>query len=491
MNKKIKQNLAKALALGVASVFALGAFAACGDDEDSDPSKLTFWFWGSPAEVKVYTQLIAQYEREHPGITIGYTHYESNTYMDKLLAERKWPDVFFMPDTDFLPWADAGKMLALDSYVTQAELDNVWDKAIEEYRYDYNTKTLGTGALYGFPKDLGPTCLTYNVKLLDSQIEKCKDLKDEQGNFKCTTLHGKTKEQIYAEYLNPKDPMSWNEFRAFLKDLTADQNKNSNEQIYGIPYYELEAALYSNNANYFTDDARTQKLDDRFIEALTFNIQLATVDKIMPDASRAGGTDAYTRFFNSKTIFTWMGPWDNADFWDYKDLEYNIIPAPYNDAHDDTKSVSHVGSMCYGVSSATKRPDTAVEFAKWISMSQSCQETAMKLGQQVPNLKSMVNDFVDVEWDVLPKNRTLFVDIMDDTNVLGLYADGEKDMVSGKTRALCYTYNGTWKTNLLSMVDTEGLWKTSDANLIRSKIEGYRSSLQADLDAAYAELIAG
>ncbi len=478
MNKKIKSMIAKMLALGMASVMSLGALAACGDD-DSDPNKISFWYWGSPAEVNVYKQLIKQYEKEHPGITIGDTHYESNTYMNKFMAEKKKPDVFFMPDTDFLTWADAGIMEPLDSYVTQAELDNVWSKAINEYRYDYGTKTLGTGKLYGFPKDLGPVCLTYNETLLDQQITK----------------NGLNKDEVY-ELLDPKDPMTWNEFRTLLKDLTKDQNKSDPNQIYGVPYYELEAALYSNNANYFTDDfingvdnATYAKLDDRFAEALAFNIQLATVDKVMPDSSRSGSTDAYTMFFNNHTIFTWMGPWDNADFWGYKDLKYNIIPVPYNDENGEAKSVTFAGSMCYGVSAKSKKKDKAVEFAKWISMSESCQKTAVKLGQQVPNLKSMVNDFVSL--DAQPKNKSLFIDVIDDTNIAGIYEEGETDMITSKTRGLYYTYFSTWKDNLMTYVDTQKLWEESDENVIKTKIKAYQKDLQAALKDDKKELKKG
>ncbi len=478
MNKKIKSLISKVLAVSVASICAVGTFAACGNDvDDSDPNQLTFWYWGSPAEDEVYKQLIRQYEKEHPGVTIGATHYDADTYMNKFQAERKKPDVFFMPDTDFLAWADAGIMEPLDKYVTQAEIDNVWDKAIQEYRYDPGTKTLGTGSLYGFPKDLGPTCLTYNITVMDQQINANKNNPD------CTTLYGKTKEQIYEQYLDPQKPMTWIEFRTFLKDLTKNQDKNSNSQIYGIAYYELEAALYSNNANFFEDDTKTQKLDDRFIEALTFNIQLATVDKVMPDADSSGSTDAYTRFFNGKTIFTWMGPWNNADFWKNPKLQYNIIPAPYNGEHDDTKSVAHVGSMCYGVSARSKRKQTAVDFAKWISMSESCQTTAMNLGQQVPNLKSMVQDFVNMEKQ--PINRSLFVDVMDDTNILGLYENAEDDKISSKTRSLYYTYDSTWKDNFLGHIGKEELWRTADAQKIRTTVEKYRDRMDQDLKTAY------
>ena len=481
MNKNFGAKAMRVAAIGAASLMALGGLAACGGGGvDKDPNKITFWFWGSPAEVRVYNQLIAKYQDEHPGVTIAPTHYESNIYMNNFRNERKKPDVFFMPDTDFAAWVDSGTMLDLNGYITQEEVDSVWKDAFDEYRYDTTTKTLGSGHIYGFPKDLGPSVLTYNKTLLDQQIAS----------------NHLDRDEVYA-LLDPTDPMTWEEFRTLCKNLTADQNKASNDQIYGIPYYIMDTAIYSNNANYFYEDddgMLQQQIDDKFIEAVAFNIQLATVDQIMPSAEVSGASDAYTRFFNGKTIFTWMGPWDNADFWDYTNLVYDVCPVPYNGARagEGAHSVTTTGSMCYGVSANSSKKDIAVDFAKWLSTSVSCQQYAMELGQQLPNIKSMAldkeNGFISDKWTTdgankCPKNRSVFIDVVDgNTNSMGLYSSAADDKVGGKTRSLYYTYDSTWQDNLMSYIDSEGLWEESSYAVIKAKLEEYRDDLQADLD---------
>lgn len=482
----MKKQLKGLIAIAAAATMSLASLATIGcSNHDNDPKYITFWYWGSPAEVNVYEQLIAQYQKEHPDITIGSQHYESNTYMDKFLAETKKPDVFFMPDTDFLQWVDAGIMLNLDSYVTEAELNSVWDAAIDEYYYNPETKTLGKSAgahFYGFPKDLGPNTLVYNKTLLDQQITK----------------NNLDRDAVY-ELLSPTDPMTWNEFRQLLKDLTKDQVKKDSkgkpnpDQIYGIPYFEMDIALYCNNACYFTDNAEKQGIDQNFIDSVAFNIQLATVDEVMPAASISSGTDAYTRFFNSKSIFTWAGPWDNADFWNKVKFGYDVVPAPYNGDNPNAQSVTMVGSMCYGISAAMakKNPEkaqTAVDFAKWLCMGTTCQQKTMELGQQVPNLKSMKEAFVSADWNVEPAHRSLYIDILDgNTNSLGLYESAEQDKITGKTRPLYYTYNGLWKDNLMSYINDEKLWECSDKATIQEKLEAYKSDLQLDLDDMNAE----
>ncbi len=467
----------KIISLMIAALLLMGmltGLAGCGGGEstvdESGRTKIKFWYWGSLAEKEVYEELIDQYMEENPDVVIVPTHYESTIYMTNFQSEKNKPDVFFMPDVDFLAWADAGIMEDLLPYCTEEELAAVWPKAMDEYYYDSQTRTLGkseNAKLYGFPKDLGPVTLVYNKTLLDRQI----------------AANGLNQDEVYA-LLDPRTPMSWEQFAQLLVDLTKDQkNVSKADRIYGIPYYEMDSCIYSNNANYFYDNATKQGIDENFIQAVAFNIQLATVYDVMPDADFSGSTDAYTRFLNNKAIFTWMGPWDNADFWDYSSLEYNVIPVPYGIA-EGASSVSFVGSMCYGVSSNSKVKEEAVKFAKWLSMGTSSQELSVSLGQQIPNLVDMVDAYVSPDWNVLPADRSVFIDIIDDnTDSLGLYAkEGKSDVVSGKVRALYYTYDSTWKTNLLNYLSANEAWKLSSYEDIKALLLDYQDQLQADLD---------
>lgn len=479
---KMKKTLAIILSI-VMIVACLACLAGCdGDDTPDGKTKVTFWYWGSPAEIKVYEELIDMYMDDNPDIIIVPNHYESTVYMTKFQSETKKPDVFFMPDTDFAAWADGGVMLELDSYVTQAEIDSLWESGINEYYYNESTKTLGNGSgahLYGFPKDLGPVTLAYNKTVLDRQIAANK----------------LDAAEVYA-LLDPLTPMTWEQFATLCQRLTADQNKSAFNQIYGIPYYEMDAAVYSGGADYFDkNDPSKHGIDEAFIQAITYNVQLATKYQVMPTADQSGG-NAYDMFENGRCIFTWIGPWDNADFWENQELVYDVIPVPYNGNIEGAKSMSFIGSMCYGISSQSKVKDEAVKFAKWLSMSTECQSKAMYLGQQVPNIKSMANAYVsdEGEWNttasqVQPVNRSVFVDIMDNADdTYGYYAAaGKTDNVCGKTRSLYYTYNSTWKDNFTSYLATKNVWKMSDANQIRAALLEYRDAYQHDLDQMYKD----
>ncbi len=462
------------------------ALTACdnGENVTDGKTKVSFWYWGSSAEVSVYNQLINTYMDLNDDVVIVPTHYESTTYMTKFQSEKTKPDVFFMPDTDFVQWADAGTMLPLDSYVTASEIGGLWETGINEYYYNMDAKTLGksSGAkLYGFPKDLGPVTLAYNKTVLDRQIAANK----------------LNSADVYAK-LNKLQPMTWDEFAQLCKDLTADQNTSGANRLYAIPYCEMDAMLYSGGADYFDKNDRTkQGIDEAFIQAITYIVQLATVHGVMPDSDHSGD-NAYTLFENGKTIFTWIGPWDNADFWANPDLKYDIIPVPYNSNIAHAKSTSMIGSMCYGVSARSNVKEEAVKFAKWLCMGSECQNMTMYLGQQVPNIKSLASAYISDEGDwvcktatntkVLPESRSLFVDIMDgDSDTFGFWAAaGKTDVISGRTRALYYTYGSTWKDNFTDYLATQHVWDMKSADDIRAKLEAYRTNLQHDLDGMYS-----
>ena len=145
---------------------------ACGDDSDdnivNEDGKvvLSFFGWGSAEEQENFQQLIDAFNEENEDIEAVYTGTDSGSYMNDLKNKGKnLPDVFYMPDYEFMQWADSGKLLSLDSYVTQEGIDSMWELSTEMYRYDRDSYTLGKGSLYGLPKDLGPYAIVYNKDL--------------------------------------------------------------------------------------------------------------------------------------------------------------------------------------------------------------------------------------------------------------------------------------------------------------------------------------
>lgn len=446
----------KLLSLLLAGVLSLGLFACGGGSGDSAPDSIDiegelsgdekivieFMGWGDTDEERNYQTLVNNFMAENPNIIVDYTCQSSTTYMDSLQNRaNNLPELFYMPDYDFLEWAANGMLLDITTYVTADDLNKLWPDAVNEYYFNSDTMTLGKseGArLYGLPKDLGPFTLVYNKTVLDQKIAE----------------YGLNSDEIYG-ILDPTDPMTWDELIYVLKAVDRD----ATDDFYGISHYELQAAVYSNDANFFTDDASEEKISSKnFYEAVQFIVDLATVHHVMPEAAKQSANNGYTRFKSGGCVFSFMGPWDCANFWRDVTFQYDILPVAYNGNNPNAKSTAWVGSMGYclnGKLRDSKKIAAAIKLANYLCADEGAQREFYKLGQQVPNIQTMAfGEYLEASNQYLtgknPVNRNVWVDT--------IYNSGANDKIHGKTRAHYYTYSSEWLVNLTDHFDTLGMW---------------------------------
>ncbi|MBS5023790.1 MAG: extracellular solute-binding protein [Firmicutes bacterium] len=441
-----------------------------GGSGNNGPVTIEFFGWGDAAEQENYQTLVNLFMEENKNITVVYKAESSSTYMTTLRNRAtNLPELFYMPDYDFLEWVSNGKLKDLSSYITEEELSELWPQAVDEYYYNPSASTLGksSGAkLYGLPKDLGPFTLVYNKTLLDKQIAK----------------YGLDSEAIYAK-LSATEPMTWNEFRALLKQIDPDGGADN---VYGISHYEIEAAVYSNNASFFNDDAsREQITDPHFSEAIQFIADLTLKDHVMPTASDQVSTNGYQRFKGQGCVFSFMGPWDCAEFWKTVNFEYDILPVPYNGNNPDAESTAWVGSMgyCINKDASSAKTQAAVKLAKYLCYNEGAQRKFYELGQQVPNITSMANDeYINDTQELLkdknPPSRSVWVDTINGRS--------DTDKIGGKVRSRYYTYSSDWYDSFTEYLTSVKMW---DGNVTAEKAcKDYAKTFQAALDEMRANL---
>lgn len=138
--------------------------------DDYDPNKeynISFFGWGDVKEQNIYRRVISDFMNEYPNIHVTYDATPSGEYLTALTGKiNDLPDVFYLPDTEFLQWVDSGRLLNLQGGVAEEYLAKVWDAAVNEYYYNPSTYTLGKSegaGLFGLPKDLGPFTLGYKI----------------------------------------------------------------------------------------------------------------------------------------------------------------------------------------------------------------------------------------------------------------------------------------------------------------------------------------
>jgi len=490
---KLKRLLVALLASCVAfSSLACFGGGGGGADVDFDPTAgidgdvtISFWGWGGVDEQQNYQTLVDMFMDENPNITVVYEGATADEHMLNLQNEiDNLPDLFYIPDYSFIEYADAGRLMNIAPGMTDAELDKLWEVAADTYYYDRDTALLGksdTAKLYGLPKDLGPFTLVYNKNLLQTRINAVKSTSGFDQSF-------------IDDCLSTTTPMTWDNFCDLLTMLYPNGCDNSSG--YGISHYELDAAVYSNNANYFTDDAATSRITETaFTDALQFVADLALVHDVMPEVDESAD-NGYENFKNGKALFSFMGPWDCADFWATIDsgnkFEWDVIPVPYGPGGDrvygtadDGRSTAWVGSVAYCISANTtqKKAAAALKLAKYLCLDEGAQRKFYELGQQVPNIKSMaLGEYLDDTNTVFaaknPPSRSVFVDIMD--------GFGENDVVGGKARARYYTASSTWWTEMMDRFSLYGLWVTQ--NKAAQICEEYEDEFQYILDDMQSEL---
>ena len=449
---------------------------ACTEPDDGDGTNpdgtvtIEFVGWGDAAELANYQELVNLFMEQNPDITVVYKGESATTYMTTLKNRaNNLPDLFYMPDYDFLEWVANATIKDISSYFTEEELSTLWPQAIDEYYFDASSNKLGkseTAGLYGLPKDLGPFTLVYNKTLLDKQIAK----------------YGLNSAEIYA-MLDPTDPMTWQEFRTLLKKLDPDGGADN---IYGISHYEIEAAVYSNNANFFNEDASVQTITDpNFYNAIQFIADLCLVDNVMPSAADQISTNGYQRFKGQGCIFSFMGPWDCAEFWKTVNFEYDILPVPYNGENPEAESTAWVGSMGYCVSAKASKAkaEAAVKLAKFLCYNEGAQRKFYELGQQVPNIVDMANgEYLSTTNELLagknPPSRSVWVDTINGRS--------ETDTIGGKVRSRYYTYSSDWFDGFTEYLSNQKMW---DGNVTaKQACESFAKTFQAFLDEMRANL---
>ena len=422
--------------------------------EEFDPNKqyeLDFLGWGSIAEQKNFQEMIQAFMVEYPNVKVFYNAITDTTaYSNNLVNNAdNLPDVFYVPDWDYIKWVDSGKLLNLTPYLSEEEIGSLWDMSIDIFRWDADSKTVGQGdEIYGLPKDLGPYAIVYNKTLMLQLIDEY---------------------NLDVELPSATQPMTFTQFKEYLgafKGLKVD-----GVSIVPLTHYEASAAVYSNNANYYTDDSATTSAitSDNFIDAIQFVADLS-LEGLAADYAAAATSSALTKFASQQCLFTWMGPWDMRTYWESLSFEFDIMPVPVGEA-EGSKSTTLIGTVAYSVSAASENKAAAVLLAKWLSTSEKAAEMNYKLGQAMPNIQSMANN----EWlnneglegiKTYPVTKSVFLDPVKET-----------DTMAGKSRPYYYTYEKTAFDDLMDKLNPVWAGTQTAREAILAYAETYQNKL--------------
>lgn len=400
-----------ALAFAAAAALVLSGCSAAQPEGDKT---ITFMGWGSPEEISTFKTMISQYEEKYPDVTVDYITVADSDFATKLqtmIASKTTPDVFYLQPDKLTQYVDAGLLADLSSYVDdnqEFQVDNVWSKALDMYRYDGTVR--GTGAIYGLPKDIGPFALAYNKDLFDA-----------------------------AGITAPTDdaPWTWDEYEAAAAKLTTG---SGNDTVYGSTPFSLESAVWSNGGDWLNADRTKVTVDDpKFVEALQWVADLNLVDHVVPSAEEQSALPDYQRFVDGKVAMMGIGPWNQGGLWNDAKFNWDIMPWPVSPA-TGTEAI-WLGSIGFGVSSTSKDQTDAANLAAFMAFNQDAQRTNIEKGQAIPNLIDLTKSEY-LTSDKAPANKQEFIRIIEDY---------------GRIATQTQTYNTDW-FNLFNS-NLSSVWK--------------------------------
>ncbi|MGH2531706.1 MAG: ABC transporter substrate-binding protein [Thermomicrobiales bacterium] len=386
------------LATSAIGPFVRGTGTRAAAPNRADATTIQFMGWGQPSEQEVFETLIASFEEANPDVKVDYLLVPPGEFLQKLTtlaAAGDLPDVFYMAADWFGAWVPKGVLRSMDEFLAEQDLSDIWPQALDRYRYD--GEVIGRGQLYALPKDLGPFVHVYN-------------------------------QDLYDQYGVPHPPIdgSWT-WDVALEGWAAMTKFGSggSAESFGVGALPLEAAVWSNGADYLNADRTQVTVDDpKFIEALQFAANLSCEHHVAPTQSELASIGAWDMWLQGKIGSFVMGPWDQPTFWT---LPFKWDVSPFPASPTTGQPANWVGSMGYAVSAESGHPELAVELARFFSASEEGQRMTYQLGQAVPNLMSMAKgEFL--AYEKAPVNRQVFVDAIEKWGrpTLGWYTSNDE-----------------------------------------------------------------
>ena len=123
--------------ISLLAVFATLLSGCGGENPDGNKTLIKFYGWGSTIETEIFREMINEFETIYPEYNVYYESVTSENYITGLAAKRNnpknMPDVFYMPDTNFIQWVTSRNnvMLDLTPYIKSSsvfQLSNVWER---------------------------------------------------------------------------------------------------------------------------------------------------------------------------------------------------------------------------------------------------------------------------------------------------------------------------------------------------------------------------
>lgn len=421
----MKKMLALVLALSVLMTLPIISTVAVAEDV---PTIVVNTF-AQEHEKAMYEEVIAQFEKDN-NCKVDF-RVSGDQYWPELeasLTAGTAPDVFYLGLGDIRKRVWSEQVAALDDLLDVETLSAIWPEALNLYKYDADTDTLGEGKIYGLPKDFSAVSMTVNKAILEKR----------RAEIEAAVTDGTL--PFYPEIdANGNLPVyTFTEFANLCKILTFEDptlpETAGSTQVYGTHLWEdftLPSFIWGAGGDYLNEDAtKVLYSSDKFIEGYEGFMKIVEVGG---SGSSSDETSGYLKFLAGRVAYFPCGTWDVGAFqaiemdeavnpnkeW----FDFDLAPWPISDEYADLsieerqdKWAGRVDSVGFCVSANSKYPELAAKFAYQMSADPEVQRYLAQRGGQLPNLVDMAEGEYLTDDTYFPETRVVFVRMLEGQN---------------------------------------------------------------------------
>lgn len=350
------------------------------DNQGSETGTITFQAGGGAVELRLWDNLIADFENKNPGIKVEKVTINDSDVLYTALAGGNAPDVVQVESHLFGNWAARGALQAIDPYVQEENLDtsDYWPQALQMYSFNTKTGIRGNGDLFSLPKDFGVNGIFVNRTIVND-----------------AHAAGKLTDEQYTKVTDQVNPMTFDEYIDIAVALTTYDGTAAS--IYGSNRIYWESYLWS-----LGDDILDEKYQLNYKSEnvkKVFQYSLDMVNKNSPhfcapytSSNSTSSQDEQSLFTTGKIAMYWSGRW-NVPTYDASRIDYYCIPTPVAIKDDGTRgeSCGWCSTIGYSISRNCKNTRMAYKFIKYLA-SREAYLQMNKLNYAVPGMMSLITE---------------------------------------------------------------------------------------------------
>lgn len=395
----MKHRIARLVALSAVASLALAACAPEPQPDAGDPTTVTFRLW-DPTVAEAYEDSFAAFEGEHPDIDVQLNVVEWSDYWTSLrtdVAEQTMDDLFWVNNSYYGAYADAGTLVDIDAALGETAKDAWEPSVVSQFTRDET--------LWGIPQLYdGGVAVYYNAALLEAAGLTPTDIENltwspepEQDTFtetaRALTLDSSGR-AVGAEGFDP------NAITQYGTNLA----------------YDLQAILLpfiGSNGGSFQDGERFAFGEEKAAEAISYLVSKIRTDRVAPSPRETNENGDFSRdaFIDGRMAMFQSGVYNLKNIEAGADFEWGVVPIP----EGPSGRVSVTNGVVVAGNAASEKQEAIAEVLEWLGS----EEGAAPLGESgaaVPGVTDAQSTFFDY-WEEQGVDIAPFFDVVDDDTI--------------------------------------------------------------------------